>query len=91
MNHEKFVVHFKFCLSPGGGISPHLLKKIWATACRAERVQVARAKCYSSDGFVYSLAASRELRSSAELEATLRPLLARHVLGQVTMFTRMYS
>lgn len=88
MNHDRFIVHFKFCLSPGGSISPHELKRLWAITSGARRVQVSRTKQYRSDGFIYSLAASPEFESSERLEAVLRSALAQRVLGNVTMLTR---
>jgi hypothetical protein len=87
-SQDRFVVHFKFCLSPGGSIGPRELKQIWAAASGARRVQVSRAKQYLSDSFIYSLAATSDCESSERLEAVLRAALAQRVLGNVTMLTR---
>lgn len=84
----RFVVHFQFCLSPGGGIGPAPLKKLWSEASECDHVRVSRTAQWNADGFVYSLSASDNLRNPVAAEAKLRSLLAHHAVGTIDMLTR---
>lgn len=82
------MVYFQFCISQRGGIGPLVLEKLWKTVSCCARVKVSRAPRSNSDGFIYSLAAPSGLENLARMELELRQLLARHVLGEVTLLAR---
>lgn len=85
---DRLVVYFHFCISQRGGIGPLVLKKLWKAVSCCGHVRVSRAPRSNSDGFIYSLAAPSGLENLASMEAELRLLLAKHVLGEVTLLAR---
>jgi hypothetical protein len=83
------VVHFQFRLAPGASVGPTLLKRIWWAAARTPEIDVSRAARHNADGFIYSLSAPSDLADVAEVEARLRDLLNRHLVGAVNTLIRL--
>ncbi|WP_325279390.1 hypothetical protein [Tahibacter sp.] len=83
------VVHFQFRLSPGASVGPQALKRIWWAAARTPQIHVSRAARHNADGYIYSLSAPSDIDEIDKVEARLRELLTRHVVGAVNTLIRL--
>lgn len=82
------VVHFQFRLAPGSSVGPALLRDIWTQASKNPHAEVSRSPRHNADGHLYSLSAPPYLKDPADVEARLRSLLLRHVVGAVNSLIR---
>ena len=83
------VVHFQFRLVGGASVSPALLRRIWWAAARTSEIEVSRSARHNADGFIYSLSAPSDLADIATVEARLRDLLTKNLVGAVNTLIRL--